>query len=192
VTLTTTMRNDLLVAGNYVQTSTTAAGAGYTNRVITAPDGNILEDRTCDGGGRLQCDGLTERKWRLGDCSWCGVARRPLGAGRRRAAWPRAGWNGGRGGAAQIGRFGGGGDGFRPATTSGAAALIISVIDAAGRQPLPRQVPTSLLATRDRRSTPARVGRLRAGTPAASARGNASTISAQPSRHFRSVRAVAL
>ncbi|HYR13589.1 MAG TPA: fibronectin type III domain-containing protein, partial [Mycobacterium sp.] len=51
VTLTTTNANDLLVAGNYVQTSTTAAGAGYTNRVITAPDGNILEDRTVTVAG---------------------------------------------------------------------------------------------------------------------------------------------
>jgi len=42
---------DLLVAGDYVQTSTTAAGASYTNRVITAPDGNILEDRTVTAAG---------------------------------------------------------------------------------------------------------------------------------------------
>jgi len=66
VTLTTTNANDLLVAGNYVQTSTTAAGAGYTNRVITAPDGNILEDRTVTVAGAYSATALTERKWRLG------------------------------------------------------------------------------------------------------------------------------
>src|SRR3984893_16310179 len=51
VTLATTNANDLLVAGDYVQTSTTAAGAGYTNRVITSPDGSILEDRTVTAAG---------------------------------------------------------------------------------------------------------------------------------------------
>src|ERR1700731_584483 len=51
VTLATTNANDLLVAGDYVQTSTAAAGAGYTNRVITSPDGSILEDRTVTAAG---------------------------------------------------------------------------------------------------------------------------------------------
>jgi hypothetical protein len=36
-TLTTRSANTLLVAGNYVQTSTRAAGAGFTRRVITTP-----------------------------------------------------------------------------------------------------------------------------------------------------------
>ena len=43
--VTTTNANDLLVGANLVQTLTTGPGSGYTNRVITNPDGDILEDR---------------------------------------------------------------------------------------------------------------------------------------------------
>src|ERR1700750_967395 len=39
--LTTTNPNDLLFAANYVTSGTTAAGSGYTRRVITSPDGDI-------------------------------------------------------------------------------------------------------------------------------------------------------
>jgi Abnormal spindle-like microcephaly-assoc'd, ASPM-SPD-2-Hydin len=42
--VTTAHANDLLVGANLVQGATTAPGAGYTQRVITAPDGDILED----------------------------------------------------------------------------------------------------------------------------------------------------
>ncbi len=41
---TTTNSNDLLVGANLVQQSTTGPGAGYTSRVITIPDTDILED----------------------------------------------------------------------------------------------------------------------------------------------------
>src|SRR5712671_6938154 len=44
-TITTTNANDLLIGANLVQTGTSGAGTGYTNRVITSPDGDILEDR---------------------------------------------------------------------------------------------------------------------------------------------------
>ena len=43
--VTTTNANDLLVAGNYVLGVTTSAGTGFTSRVITSPDGDILMDR---------------------------------------------------------------------------------------------------------------------------------------------------
>ncbi|HKR38028.1 MAG TPA: fibronectin type III domain-containing protein, partial [Steroidobacteraceae bacterium] len=43
--VTTTNANDLLVGANYVSTSTTGPGSGYTQRVITSPNGSILEDR---------------------------------------------------------------------------------------------------------------------------------------------------
>jgi len=43
--ITTTNANDLLIGANLVQTRTSGAGTGYTNRVITSPDGDILEDR---------------------------------------------------------------------------------------------------------------------------------------------------
>jgi hypothetical protein len=39
------------VSGNYVQSSTTGAGSGYTQRVITNPDGNILQDRVVTSSG---------------------------------------------------------------------------------------------------------------------------------------------
>ena len=44
--VTTTNANNLLVSGNLVaQRTTGAAGTGYTSRVITVPDSDILEDR---------------------------------------------------------------------------------------------------------------------------------------------------
>ena len=43
--VTTTTASVLLVTGNYVTTVTTAAGAGYTSRVITTPNGSLLADR---------------------------------------------------------------------------------------------------------------------------------------------------
>jgi hypothetical protein len=46
----TTNANDLLIGANLVQSTSTAAGAGYTNRGIT-PDGDILEDRVVTATG---------------------------------------------------------------------------------------------------------------------------------------------
>jgi hypothetical protein len=42
---TTTHNNDLIFGANYVKTSTTSGGAGFTKRVITSPDGDIAEER---------------------------------------------------------------------------------------------------------------------------------------------------
>ena len=44
-TLTPTLAPVLLVAANYVQTTTFGPGSGYTSRLITTPNGSILEDR---------------------------------------------------------------------------------------------------------------------------------------------------
>jgi len=44
--VTTTNANDLLVAGNTIETFTTGAGTGFTSRLITNPDSDIAEDRT--------------------------------------------------------------------------------------------------------------------------------------------------
>ncbi|HEY2434211.1 MAG TPA: LamG-like jellyroll fold domain-containing protein [Vicinamibacterales bacterium] len=44
-TLTTRSSSELLVGANLVAQGTTAAGSGFTNRVVTNPDGDILEDR---------------------------------------------------------------------------------------------------------------------------------------------------
>jgi Concanavalin A-like lectin/glucanases superfamily/Chitobiase/beta-hexosaminidase C-terminal domain/IPT/TIG domain/Fibronectin type III domain len=49
--VTTTNANDLLVGGNIVQTHTTAAGSGYASRMITSPDGDIVEDRIVTATG---------------------------------------------------------------------------------------------------------------------------------------------
>src|SRR5262252_893704 len=43
--LVTTNASDLLVAANLVATLTSGAGAGFTSRMITVPDGDILEDQ---------------------------------------------------------------------------------------------------------------------------------------------------
>jgi hypothetical protein len=43
--VTTTNANDLLIGANLVQTGTTGAGSGFTRRIITSPDLDILEDR---------------------------------------------------------------------------------------------------------------------------------------------------
>jgi predicted phage tail protein len=49
--VTTTNANDLLVGANMVSTTTTGAGQSFTNRVITQPDGDILEDRIVTSAG---------------------------------------------------------------------------------------------------------------------------------------------
>lgn len=48
---TTTAANELIVAANTVATSTSAAGSGYTARVVTAPDGDLVEDKTATTAG---------------------------------------------------------------------------------------------------------------------------------------------
>ena len=50
-TATTTNANDLLVGANLVAQQTTGPGTGYTNRMITTPDGDILEDRLVTSPG---------------------------------------------------------------------------------------------------------------------------------------------
>ncbi|HEV2397944.1 MAG TPA: IPT/TIG domain-containing protein [Candidatus Sulfotelmatobacter sp.] len=51
VSITTTNAVDLIVGGNLVQTTTTAAGTGFTSRMITNPDGDIAEDRLVSSPG---------------------------------------------------------------------------------------------------------------------------------------------
>jgi hypothetical protein len=48
-TVATVTPSTLLVGANLVTTSTTGAGAGFTTRAITSPNGNILEDRIVSG-----------------------------------------------------------------------------------------------------------------------------------------------
>ena len=49
--VTTTAANVLLVGASYVQSVTTGAGSGYTRRMITTPNGSILEDRVVSAAG---------------------------------------------------------------------------------------------------------------------------------------------
>ncbi len=49
--VTTTSANDLLVGANVVETPTRAPGPSYTTRIITSPNGNILEDRVVTATG---------------------------------------------------------------------------------------------------------------------------------------------
>ena len=49
--LATTNANDLLVGANLVQTGTSGAGAGFINRGITVPDGDILQDQIVTATG---------------------------------------------------------------------------------------------------------------------------------------------
>ena len=49
--VTTKNANDLLVGANYVQTSTSGPGTGFTSRFITSPDGDIAEDQVVTAAG---------------------------------------------------------------------------------------------------------------------------------------------
>jgi fibronectin type 3 domain-containing protein len=48
---TTTNPTDLIFGANLVATTTTGAGSGFTSRLLTAPDGDIAEDRTVSTTG---------------------------------------------------------------------------------------------------------------------------------------------
>jgi Domain of unknown function (DUF1929)/Chitobiase/beta-hexosaminidase C-terminal domain len=49
--VTTSSSYDLILSANYVTTSTNAAGNGFVTRVITNPDGDIVEDQTVTAAG---------------------------------------------------------------------------------------------------------------------------------------------
>ncbi len=61
----TTNANDLLVGANYVTTHTHRCGLGlYTSRVITDPNGSILEDRVVTATGSYSATApLTDGSW---------------------------------------------------------------------------------------------------------------------------------
>ena len=58
--VTTTSASDLLVGANLVATRTNAPGASFTNRVITVPDGDILEDRVVTSVGSYSATAATD------------------------------------------------------------------------------------------------------------------------------------
>ena len=49
--LTTTSGADLLLAANTVQTLTAGSGAGFSQRLLTSPDGDLAEDRVTGAAG---------------------------------------------------------------------------------------------------------------------------------------------
>jgi Fibronectin type III domain len=49
--VTTRNASDLLVGANTVQTATTVAGDGFTQRLLTSPDGDVAEDRVVTAAG---------------------------------------------------------------------------------------------------------------------------------------------
>ncbi len=62
--VTTENANDLLVGADKVRQVTNTAGAGYTNRLITSPNGDILEDRTVTATGTYSATAtLTGGAW---------------------------------------------------------------------------------------------------------------------------------
>ena len=58
---TTTSANELIFGADIVATTTTAAGSGFTSRVITSPDGDIAEDKTVTYRRQQQRDRHFER-----------------------------------------------------------------------------------------------------------------------------------
>jgi chitodextrinase len=61
--VTTTNANDLLVGANTVQTNTTGAGTSFTSRVITNPDGDILEDLIVTSTGTYSATSPVSSGW---------------------------------------------------------------------------------------------------------------------------------
>ena len=47
----TTSANELIFGANMVATTTRAAGSGFRSRIITAPDGDIAEDKVVTTAG---------------------------------------------------------------------------------------------------------------------------------------------
>jgi fibronectin type 3 domain-containing protein len=61
--VTTTNSNDLILGANVVQSSTTGPGTSFTSRVITSPDGDILEDRNASTIGAYNAVAPTSGGW---------------------------------------------------------------------------------------------------------------------------------
>lgn len=62
---TTTVVGDLLVGSNFLENATTGPGSGFTSRVITQPDMDILEDRVVGAPGPYSATAPTNGGWWL-------------------------------------------------------------------------------------------------------------------------------
>lgn len=61
---TTTAANELIVGANMVSSLTTGPGSGFTTRIITSPDGDIVEDRVVTSTGSYSATSpLTSGAW---------------------------------------------------------------------------------------------------------------------------------
>jgi len=60
---TTTQAGDLIVGSNYLSSSTSGPGAGFTKRTITQPDGDIFEDELAGGPGAYAATAPTGGGW---------------------------------------------------------------------------------------------------------------------------------
>lgn len=58
--VTTSSPNALLVGANYVQSATSGPGSGFTSRMVTSPNGSILEDRIVTSTGSYSAAASTQ------------------------------------------------------------------------------------------------------------------------------------
>jgi len=61
VAIATQTANELIVAGNYILQTTTAAGSGFTSRMITVPDSDIVEDGSAQTPGTYTASATTNQ-----------------------------------------------------------------------------------------------------------------------------------
>jgi hypothetical protein len=61
--LTTTVATTLIVATGIIQNNFTGPGAGYTQRIITSPNGNIVEDRVVTSAGTYSATASASGNW---------------------------------------------------------------------------------------------------------------------------------
>ncbi len=60
---TTTAAGDLLVGSDYLESTTDGAGPGFTSRIITSPDSDILEDEVAGAAGAYSATAPTGGGW---------------------------------------------------------------------------------------------------------------------------------
>jgi hypothetical protein len=60
---TTTAARELLVGAGMTHGTYRGAGSGYTNRIITSPDGDILEDRAVSSSGNYNATAPVNGAW---------------------------------------------------------------------------------------------------------------------------------
>jgi hypothetical protein len=59
----TTNSTDLIFASDFIQTTTTGPGAGFTSRMVTSPESDIVEDETVAATGTFSASALLQSGW---------------------------------------------------------------------------------------------------------------------------------